>query len=186
MVIGEPFESVLIAAQAGDEWAFAELYDSYNPLLERYFSGRASSVAEDLAAETWLGAARTLAKFRGDEAQFRSWLFTIAHHRLADYWKDTKRRGWEPADSEALANYLAPDDTERSVLDSHSGRAAARKIAAVLPAEQAEVVLLRVVAGLDVDQVAKIMGRRPGTVRVLQHRALKKQSKYFSLEPVTE
>jgi RNA polymerase sigma-70 factor, ECF subfamily len=186
MVMGESFESVLMAAQAGGEWAFAELYDSYNPLLERYFAARASSVAEDLAAETWMGAARTLEKFRGGETQFRSWLFTIAHHVLADYWKEGRRWGWVQADREALVDYLAPDDPERSVLDSLSGRAAARKIAAMLPPEQAEVVLLRVVGGLDVDQVAKIIGRRPGTVRVLQHRALKKLSKDFSLEPVTE
>lgn len=184
--MGESFESVLMAAQAGGEWAFAELYDLYNPLLERYFAARVSSAAEDLAAETWMGAARTLAKFRGNEDQFRSWLFTIAHHRLSDYWKDRKRRGWESADTDSLTNHLAPDDTEQTVLDSLSGRAAAQKIAAALSPEQAEVVLLRVIAGLEVDQVARITGRRPGTVRVLQHRALKKLSKDFSLERVTE
>jgi RNA polymerase sigma-70 factor (ECF subfamily) len=186
VVTGESFESVLAAAQAGGEWAFADLYDSYNPLLERYFAARASSVADDLAAETWMGAARTLAKFRGDEAQFRSWLFTIAHRRLTDHWKERERRRWDHSGREPLADYLAPDDTEWSVMESMSGRAAAARIAAALPPDQAEVVLLRVVAGLDVAQVAEIMGRRPGTIRVLQHRALKKLSKDFSLESVTE
>lgn len=184
--MGKSFQSVLIAAQAGGEWAFAQLYDEYNPRLERYFAGRAPSATQDLAADTWLGAARTLPKFQGDESQFRSWLFTIAHRRLADHWKDRKRTGWEPLGADSLAEYLAPDETERSVVDSLSGREAAQKIAAVLPADQAEVVLLRVVAGLEVEQVAAILGRRPGTVRVLQHRALKKLSKEFSLEPVTE
>ena len=184
--MGESFQSVLLAAQAGSEWAFAELYDEYNPLLERYFAARASSMAQDLAAETWLGASRALSKFRGDEVQFRSWLFTIAHRRLADHWKDPNQRRSEQARPESLTDYLAPDDTEGSVLDSLSGRAAARKIVAVLPPDQAEVVLLRVVAGLDVEQVARILGRRPGTVRVLQHRALKKLAKEFTLDPVTE
>lgn len=183
--MGESFQSVLMAAQAGGQWAFAELYDYYNPLLERYFSARCSSAAQDLAAETWLGAARSFQKFQGDETQFRSWLFTIAHRRLADYWKE-RRRDEAAAGAEPLADYLAPDDTELSVLDSLSGQAAARQIAVALPPEQAEVVLLRVVAGLDVEQVAKIVGRRSGTVRVLQHRALKKLSKEFSLESVTE
>lgn len=186
MVVGESFRSVLLAAQAGGEWAFAELYDSYNPLLERYFAARAPSAAEDLAAETWMGAARNLAGFRGDEDQFRSWLFTIAHHRLADHREDLQRRGRDLADTDALMNVMAPDDTEGSVLESLSGRAAAQKIAAALTPEQAEVVLLRVVGGLDVDQVAKIIGRRPGTVRVLQHRALKTLRKNFSLQFVTE
>ena len=186
MRMEESFESILIAAQAGSEWAFGELYDQYNPLLERYFSGRASSAAEDLAAETWMGAARALSKFRGDEVQFRSWIFTIAHRRLADHWKDQKKRPSRPLDESTLADYLAPEDPELSVLDSISGREAARKIAAALPPDQAEVVLLRVVAGLDLEQVAKILDRRPGTVRVLQHRALKKLAREFSLEPVTE
>ena len=186
MEMGESFESVLMAAQAGAEWAFAELYDSYNPLLQRYFAARASSAAEDLAADTWMGAARTLAKFSGDESRFRSWLFTIAHHRLVDYWQDRKRHGWDLSDGQSLTDSAAIDDTEQTVVDSLSAQAAAGKIAAALPPEQAEVVLLRVVAGLDVEQVAEIMGRRPGTVRVLQHRALKKLSREFSLEPVTE
>lgn len=180
------FESVLVAAQAGGEWAFAQLYESYNPLVERYLAARAFSAAEDLAAETWMGAARALAKFRGDETQFRSWLFTIAHHRLADYWNDRRRRDRDGTSREPLVECAAPDDTEREVLDSLSGQAAARRIAEALPPEQAEIVLLRVVAGLDVEQVARIVGRRPGTVRVLQHRALKKLSRDFSLEPVTE
>lgn len=186
MTSEDPFASVLEAAQAGDEWAFAEVYERYNPLLERYFASRASSAAEDLTAETWLGAARALSTFEGDETKFRSWLFTIAHRRLSDHGRARKRLGWEPAGPDGLGEHLAPDDTEGSVLDSLSGRAAAKRIAAALPAEQAEVVLLRVVAGLDVEQVAAIVGRRPGTVRVLQHRALKKLSREFSLEPVTE
>jgi RNA polymerase sigma-70 factor (ECF subfamily) len=186
MVVEESFEPTLLAAQAGGESAFAQLYDSYNPLLERYFAARAPSVAEDLAAETWMGAARKLSAFRGDESQFRSWLFTIAHRRLADHWREVKRQGSEPADRESLADYQAPDDTEGSVLDVLSGRAAVRRIAGMLTAEQAEVVLLRVVGGLEVEQVARIMGRRPGTVRVIQHRALKRLSRELTLEPVTE
>lgn len=186
MVLGESFEWVLAAAQSGAEWAFARLYESYNPRLERYFASRAPRQAEDLAAETWMGAARTLAQFRGDESQFRSWLFTIAHRRLADYWNDRRRQGSLPVDVALAAAGVAPDDTEGSVLDSLSGREAARKIAAALPPDQAEVVLLRVVAGLEVEQVARIMDRRPGTVRVLQHRALRKLGQVFSLQPVTE
>ena len=55
-----------------------------------------------------------------------------------------------------------------------------------LPADQAEVILLRTIAGLDVAQVAEVMGRRPGTVRVLQHRGLRRLAEVFSPEVVTE
>jgi RNA polymerase sigma-70 factor, ECF subfamily len=60
------------------------------------------------------------------------------------------------------------------VVAALSSDEAIRRITALLPPDQAEIVLLRVVAGLSVDDVAGITGRRPGTVRVLQHRALRR------------
>ena len=66
-----------------------------------------------------------------------------------------------------------------------SAEEAAAAIAAVLTPDQADVVLLRVLAGLDVDQVAQILRKRPGTVRVLQHKALRRLAGRFSLEGVT-
>ncbi|HWE55787.1 MAG TPA: RNA polymerase sigma factor [Acidimicrobiales bacterium] len=185
MVVDDPFESVLAAAQAGAEWAFAELYQSYNPLLERFFAGRTRSVAEDLVADTWLGAARALSRFAGNERQFRSWLFTIAHRRLVDHWK-AQNRFKSAFELDGDLSGPPVESPEATVVETLSGREAARRIAAALPADQAEIVLLRVVVGLDVEEVARITGRRPGTVRVLQHRALKKLSRDFSLEAVTE
>ena len=182
MSMGEPFESVLRAAQSGAEWAFAELYDSYNAALLRYFASRAPRAAEDLASETWMGAARGLNGFDGGEAGFRSWLFTIAHRRLADHWDE---RRWE-SDGSSLPDYLAPDDPEALVVGNLSGQEAVRRIAGALPPDQAEIILLRVLAGLDVDQVAEIVNRPAGTVRVVQHRALKKLREDFSPDVVTE
>ncbi len=69
---------------------------------------------------------------------------------------------------------------EAEVVAAAAGDDAARRIVALLPADQAEVILLRVVADLSVDQVAKIVGKRPGNVRVLQSRGLKRLSEYFS------
>jgi RNA polymerase sigma-70 factor (ECF subfamily) len=182
---GESFSRVVAAARSGSERAFVDLYQRYNPPLVRYFAGRAWDQAEDLAAETWLGVARGLVGFDGDETRFRAWVFTIAHRRLADYRRASVRRGRGDA-APALDDTVAPDDPERSAVESLSGRAAAARIVAALTPEQAEVVLLRVVAGLDVDQVARIVQRRPGTIRVIQHRALDKLRRTVVLEPVTD
>lgn len=186
MAIGESFESVLVAAQAGAEWAFGALYDELNPRLVRYFSSRAPREAEDLAAETWLGAAPKLIGFRGDETQFRSWIFTIAHRRLMDHWRRLHALGTEPSDPDSMLDVAAPDNPEDAVIDSSSAQAAVRRLTSVLSADQAEVVLLRLLADLDVDEVAEIVGKKPGTVRVLQHRALRKLAEEFSLEGVTQ
>lgn len=182
----ESFDSILGAAQAGAEWAFGLLYDDYNPRMLRYFIARAPRVAEDLTADTWMGVAAGIGSFEGDEQQFRSWLFTIAHRRLVDHWRqgppDESQRGPREEDGAAGA---ATASAEEVVLGSASAQAAVRRIALILSPDQTEVVLLRVLGGLDVDEVARILGKRPGTIRVLQHRALKKLAEEISLEDVT-
>ena len=183
VVSGESFDSVLGAAQAGAEWAFGALYDDFNPRLLRYFTARAPRAAEDLAAETWMGVASGLGSFRGDEQRFRSWLFTIAHRRLVDHWRE---RIDEPTDNQALLGLeSASEGPEQMVVGAAAAQAAAQRIASLLSPDQAEVVLLRVLGGLDVEAVAEIVGKRPGAIRVIQHRALKKLVSEISLEDVT-
>jgi RNA polymerase sigma factor (sigma-70 family) len=186
MGVGAEFDGVLAAAQAGAEWAFVVLYRDLNPPLLRYLEARAPGAGEDLAADTWLGAARQLSGFGGDEAAFRAWMFTIAHHRLVQHWRDRQRRPSRPADPADLVDYPGGHDPEAEVVGAAVAQDAARHIAALLSPDQAEVVLLRVVGGLDVDQVARVLGKRPGAVRVLQHKGLRRlASTNFSLEAVT-
>jgi RNA polymerase sigma-70 factor, ECF subfamily len=109
----------------------------------------------------------------GDERAFRAWVFTVARHRAVDRWRRRAGRHDELVPLEALADLPALDDPAEAALDAISTRAAVALLAS-LPPDQAEVVLLRVVAGLDVAQVATITGKRPGTVRVIAHRALRR------------
>jgi RNA polymerase sigma-70 factor (ECF subfamily) len=182
----EGFQAVLSAAQLGAEWALEVLYRDLNPALLRYLAAQAPGVAEDLASETWLGAARQLRAFRGDEKAFRAWIFTIAHHRLVGHWRQVNRRVAVPLDPVGMAEYPAADDPAGEVVDAAMVLAAARRITELLSPAQAEVVLLRVLGGLDLDQVARVLGKRPGAVRVLQHKALRNLAgRNFSLEGVT-
>jgi RNA polymerase sigma factor (sigma-70 family) len=183
--LGEQFDGVLTAAQEGGDWAVAVLYRWLHPAVVGYLRGRAGDDAEDLAAETWLAVARSLQGFSGDEAAFRSWVFTIAHRRLVDHHRARSRRlrtkslGGDDGSAGAVEDGLTvdppgSDDPATEAVDALTSDEAVRRIVALLPADQAEIVLLRVVAGLPVDEVAGITGRRPGTVRVLQHRALRR------------
>ena len=183
--LGDQFSGILIAAQEGGDWAVAILYRWLHPAVVGYLRGRAGADAEDLAAETWLAVARGLRGFSGDEAAFRSWVFTIAHRRLVDHHRARSRRlrtkslssddgsGGSIEDGGAV-DPAGPDDPAGEAVAAVTSDEAVRRIVALLPADQAEIVLLRVVAGLPVDDVAQITGRRPGTVRVLQHRALRR------------
>ena len=179
--LGDQFPGILTAAQDGGEWAVAVLYRWLHPALIGYLRGRVGADAEDLASETWLAVARRLTSFSGDETAFRSWVFTIAHRRVVDHHRATARRPRlrslaraEGHDHDGPVEVAASDDPAGEVLAALAGEDAVRRIVALLPKDQADIVLLRVVAGLPVEDVAAITGRRPGTVRVLQHRALRR------------
>ncbi len=121
------------------------------------------------------------------ETIFRGWVFTIVRRRRLDHLRNSRRRATEPLpDADLLERIAASTDTETEALDAVVGDAEARRIVASLPPEQAEIVLLRVVSGLSVSEVARLTGRRPGFVRVLQHRALKRLAREFPDRDVTE
>ncbi len=180
----ERFESVLRAAQAGEEWGFEELYRGLHAYVLRYLRLQAPREAEDLAADTWVNVASALDRFSGDEGAFRSWVFTIARRRVVDHIRRSSRR---PGDYRPMAEAHdgpAPDDTELTAMAGVETEEALARIGR-LPADQAEIVLLRVLGGLSADQVGQIVGKPPGTVRVLQHRALKRLARDLTAEGVT-
>ena len=172
-MIGPPFDALLAAAAGGDDAAFGILGWDLHPALLRDLHACAPGAADDLASETWLRVVRGLDQFSGDERAFRAWVFTIARNRTVDRWRRQARRRDDPVPLEALVDLPGPDDPADAVLDAISSRAAVALIA-TLPPDQAEVVLLRVVAGLEVAEVAAVTGKRPGNVRVLAHRALRR------------
>ena len=172
-MIGPSFPAVLAAAQRGDEQAFAVLWRELQPAVLRYLRVAAPEAAEDLAADTWVSVLRGLARFRGDEQGFRALIFTAARHRALDWRRQSSRRQAASVPIEDLYDRPAPDDPAEAVLEAQSTRATLALIAE-LPRNQAEVVTLRMVAGLDVAQVARIVGKRPGAVRTLSHRGLRR------------
>jgi len=172
-MIGPLFPELLASAQGGDERAFAVLWRDLQPAVLRYFRVAAGEAAEDLAADTWVSVIRSRGRFRGDERAFRAGVFTVARHRAIDWRRRAARRPTVSVPVEALAERPAPDDPVAQVLEGRSTRAALALVAE-LPADQAEVVALRVLGGLDVAEVARIVGKRPGTVRVLAHRGLRR------------
>lgn len=176
-MIGAAFTDVLAAAQTGDEHSIRILWRELQPRLLRYLRAVDPHAAEDIAADTWLEVARRLVRFSGEEGDFRAWMFTIARHRLIDHRRRSARRHTAPVDW--IPERPAEDDPESDTLHALSMSRAVSLIA-TLPPDQAEVILLRVLAGLDVARVAEIVGKRPGNVRVLQHRGLRRLASTLS------
>jgi RNA polymerase sigma-70 factor (ECF subfamily) len=168
--VGEPdFLHVLKAAQAGEHTGVAALYRSYNPMLVHFTRAQVPGMGEDLAQDTWLAAGPKLREFRGDERSFRVWLLSIARSQVARQ-RDVSGRALttlvDPYRLTGLVQGRQPDDVR--VAD-----AAIAQLLAGLPQSHAEILLLRVVGGLSAEETGSLVGKSPGAVRVIQHRALR-------------
>ena len=173
----------MLRAQAGDETAVAYIFRDLQPALLRYLRVIAPD-PEDMAGETWAQVVAGLAGFRGDEQAFRAWLFTIARHRAADGGRSRARRPTVPLELSGAAEQLVSPDTADLALEAVNVRTVLRLIAS-LPHDQAEVIMLRVVAGLEPGDVARIVGKTPGAVRVAAHRGLRRLAELSARAGVT-
>ena len=183
-VIGAGFPGILAAAQDGDEEAFTQLWLDGNAALLRYLRVIAPEAAEDIAADTWVHVVRSLPRFRGDEAAWRAWLFTTARRRTVDQARRRARRP-EAAIAEVPESELPASRDTADIALEHLSTRAAIALLADLPRLQAEVILLRVVAGLGTEAVAKLVGRSPGAVRVAAHRGLRRLAESLAEAGVT-
>jgi RNA polymerase sigma factor (sigma-70 family) len=179
------FDLVLSAAREGDEEALADLYRSIYPRFVRYAGAVDPSSAEDVAADAWLDVARSLGRFRGDESDFRAWAFTIVRRRMLDLRRRGVRRRTDPVDPLDLIATGDVGNVEDEAVVSLEASWAIDLITSALTRDQADVVLLRILADLSVDQVAELLDKRPGTVRVIQHRALRRLAEALRRERVT-
>jgi RNA polymerase sigma-70 factor (ECF subfamily) len=183
-VIGPGFPDVLAAAQDGDEVAFTQLWLDGNSALLRYLKVTAPEAAEDIAAETWVHVIRGLRRFRGDEAAWRAWLFTTARRRTIDQARRRSRLAGTPVHELPASRLPVAADAADVALERMS-TGAAIALLAHLPPLQAEVILLRVVAGLDTEAVARLVRRSPGAVRVAAHRGLRRLAQILTEAGVT-
>jgi RNA polymerase sigma-70 factor, ECF subfamily len=167
-------DRALAAARRGEEPGFAELWHALQPAVLRYLRAVVGDLAEDVASETWLHAAREVQVFRGDAAGFRVWLFRVARHRALDELRRTGRRKESAGDAEEIMASLPGDDDTASEAVERMSTERALQLIGTLPKHQAEAVLLRVVAGLDVAQTAQVLGKRDGAIRIAAMRGLQR------------
>jgi RNA polymerase sigma factor (sigma-70 family) len=165
------FPSVLAAARQGAEWAWTRIYREYAPAVLRYLRGRGAREPDDLLGEVFVQVVRNLPTFEGAESDFRTWVFVIARNRLIDERRSADRRPVEAVPDDVLAELVGPghaeDDAMRRIADQH-----VMTVLGHLTPDQRDVLFLRLFARLTVDEVARVIGKRPGAVKALQSRAL--------------
>jgi RNA polymerase sigma-70 factor (ECF subfamily) len=166
----EDVDAVLARAKRGSPEAFTELYQHLVRPVAGYLRSKGVLEVEDVTSEVFLAVFAGVASFDGDAERFRSWVFTIAHRRSVDYWRRVGRTPptapLEPTDDGGVAR-----SAEALALDS-IGEQQALALLDTLSPDQREVLLLRIIGDLTVEQVAEVVGKSPGAVKALQHRGL--------------
>jgi len=165
----DPLDDDVAAARAGSVAAFERIYRTLSPPVASYLRWHGVVDVEAVANEVLAQVHRNLPKFAGDSSGFRSWVFTIAHHRMVD---DRRARGRRPAVADAEVSETSQvGDAEADALDQ-LGDDRLRALLEVLSPDQRDVLLLRIVADLSLDDTAAALGKNRGAVKSLQHRAL--------------
>ncbi len=183
IMLDAEFESTLTAAQSGAEWAWTQLYHSVARQVLGYLRAQGAREAEDLLGEVFVHIARGIARFEGTEDGFRSWVFTVAHHRVIDERRKRRRHPVDPA--EAVADQLTPaPSSAEQALESLATERVRDLIDLLVPAQR-DVMMLRVVAGMTVVEVAEVLGRSIGGVKALQRRAVASLQRLIEREGVS-
>jgi len=160
-------ESLMLRFAAGNLQAFNLLYDRHEMGVWRYVfrSVRVQAVADDLLQDVWFALARQAPHYQ-PTAKFKTWLFTMAHNRLVDYFRTAKRHisldSDDDADSEsvALVQTLAANSGFGPLRRLESKEQAQALLDAIeqLPFAQREAFMLQAEAGMDVQDIATTTG----------------------------
>lgn len=181
-MLDDAFTPLLEAARAGAEWAWRRLYEDLSGQILGYIRRQGARDAEDLLGEVWLQVARNIGTFEGDETNFRSWIFTVAHHRVIDERRRSGRRREDPVAD--LPETPSDDIAARSALDSIATDRAQGLLDRLAPAQR-DVLLLRIVGGLTVAEVAEALDKRPGAIKALQRRGVEALRRLLEREGVS-
>ena len=179
--LGAQFDSVLAAARTGAGWAAARLWHALAPRVAGYLRVQGAAEPDDLTSEVFIAVFRGIGAFSGTEAQFRSWVFTIAHHRLVD---ERRRAGARPqrfAPVEAADQAAAAPSAEHEAL-RRLGDDRVRQVCERLAPDQRDVLVLRLLGDLTVEEVASVVGKSPGAVKALQRRGFAALRRIFERE----
>lgn len=154
------FDQLVEEAIRGSDTAFTLLWRNFQPRMVRYLA-MFTNEPEDLCSEVWIKIATSIKSFQGDSQAFKGWIYTIARNAATDLARKKARSGTSVELDES--DWIGENSTMVEVMD----------LVKRLPQEYAEIIMLRVVADLDASEVAEIVGKTQGNVRVLTHRGLK-------------
>lgn len=178
-------ERLLRLAQRWDEAALCEIYDTYAPAIHRYIYRKTgdADTAQDLTAETFQRFLEALKRGAGPTEHLSGWLYRVAHNLIVDHY----RRQPEIPDAPVEGIELAVPATQDGHLVREDRASRARDALQQLTPLQQQVVVLRFLEEMSLDEVARVLSRTVGSIKALQHRAIATMQRILedSREPPT-
>ncbi len=173
-------ESLVDRAVRGDTEAFGRIYDIYADRIYRhiYYRTGNNEDARDLTQDVFTKAWRVLPKYKKTATPFLGWLFTISHNRIIDYYRTKKDHAYLDAEIEMESEESSPE----SSAETEYTRQRIRRAILQLPEDQQNVIILNFIEGLEYGEVAAILDKSEGNIRVIVHRALKKMREILGKE----
>lgn len=180
----ENIEIFVERAKAGDHEAFAKIYDNLIDPIYRYVYYRVRSAdAEDLVETVFLKVWENLKQYKKQKSSFSSWVFRIAHNLVVDYYRAHKDQLFQQLnpqipDQDRLHNPIrnAVNALDKDIL---------KKAIVCLKIKYQEIIIYKFVNDLSNKEIAEIMGKSEGSLRILQYRALqalKRELEKFNME----
>lgn len=162
-------------AKQGDKDAFGEIYNFFQKLIFRYiyFSTRNYELAKDLTQNTFFKAWKALPSVSISRGSFRAFLFTIARNLIID-WSRSKKE----LPLETIENFPSFEDPEKDLIRKEAREVVLQALSKLVEDEK-QLILLRFFEELKYGEIAKVIGKKEGSVRVSIYRILKKMKSYI-------
>ncbi|MFP3880656.1 MAG: RNA polymerase sigma factor [Dehalococcoidia bacterium] len=168
-----PDEVILVQRAVGhDADAFGKLYDMHIDRVYRHIYYRVGNQtdAEDLTQQTFLKAWQAIARYKKTASPFVAWLMTISHNLVVDFYRTRKDKAY--IEAEVLANYSTSSPEQAAEVSYKQQRL--RRAILQLSADEQQVVILRLMEGFEFAEIASLLKKKEGNIRVILHRALVK------------
>jgi RNA polymerase sigma-70 factor, ECF subfamily len=178
-------DGLVAQAQQGDRRAFAQVYEHLFDRVYRYMLLRVGvpEEAEDLTQEVFVRVWEALTRYQPRGLPFGAWVFRIAHNLVVDRYRRQGERGAAPLDTaSSLAGSHDPAEEASTRLDVQRLHA----LLGHLTELQRQVVLLRFVAGMSIQETARALNKKEGAVKALQHAALENLRRLLTGKPLPE
>jgi RNA polymerase sigma factor (sigma-70 family) len=169
-------EALMLAYGRGDATAFERLYARHRVPTYRYLLRHTSEspIADELHQDVWMSVVRARERYAAD-ARFTTWVYTLARHRLIDHWRARRGARFTSLDDDGASAVLdeqlaadsggaQADDPLSLSIDAQAGQRLVVALAGV-PAAQRDAFLLHVEAGLSLEEIARLSGTPPETIK---------------------